>query len=148
MSHSPLTFPRSSWALRLGVPIGSMVSAVLLTNAFWPIFQHTPFLLGFAAAVVSSRIGGRHAGLLAVIIGVLGYATFPPPLQAGGFGVLVGFVVISTSFSWIVARQYETAAALRSSESRLAEAQHVANLGSWEWTVEDNSAWWSDELYR
>jgi PAS domain S-box-containing protein len=34
------------------------------------------------------------------------------------------------------------------SESRLAEAQEVAHIGSWEWNVADNSEWWSDELYR
>jgi two-component system cell cycle sensor histidine kinase/response regulator CckA len=148
MSHAYLTTPRLSWPLRLGIAVGSMVLAVAVTDAFWSVFRYTPFLLGFTAAVVSGRIGGRHAGLLAVIVGVLGYATFPPASEQGGFGLLVGFVVISTSFSWIVARQYETEAALRSSESRLAEAQQVANVGSWELNVKDNSAWWSDGLYR
>ena len=33
-------------------------------------------------------------------------------------------------------------------ESRLAEAQQIAHIGSWEWTVADNTEWWSDELYR
>ncbi len=37
---------------------------------------------------------------------------------------------------------------LETSESRLAEAQELAHIGSWEWTVADNSEWWSDELYR
>jgi PAS domain S-box-containing protein len=37
---------------------------------------------------------------------------------------------------------------LELSESRLAEAQEVAHIGSWEWTVGDNKEWWSDELYR
>jgi PAS domain S-box-containing protein len=37
---------------------------------------------------------------------------------------------------------------LELSESRLAEAQEVAHIGSWEWTVGDNREWWSDELYR
>ena len=37
---------------------------------------------------------------------------------------------------------------LEMSESRLAEAQQLAHIGSWEWTVADNSEWWSDELYR
>ena len=33
-------------------------------------------------------------------------------------------------------------------ESRLAESQEIAHIGSWEWTVADNTEWWSDELYR
>jgi len=39
-------------------------------------------------------------------------------------------------------------AALRQSEARLAEAQRVAGLGSWEWCVPTGHVWWSDELYR
>lgn len=33
-------------------------------------------------------------------------------------------------------------------EARLAEAQQLAHVGSWEWNVADNCEWWSDELYR
>jgi len=31
---------------------------------------------------------------------------------------------------------------------RLSEAQQVAHIGSWEWSVPDDTLWWSDELYR
>lgn len=31
---------------------------------------------------------------------------------------------------------------------RLAEAQAVAHVGSWEWEVPSNTLWWSDELHR
>jgi len=31
---------------------------------------------------------------------------------------------------------------------RLAEAQQVAHIGSWEWDVAADSVWWSDEMYR
>ena len=34
------------------------------------------------------------------------------------------------------------------SESRLREAQELAHVGSWEWTVGDRRVWWSSELYR
>jgi len=37
---------------------------------------------------------------------------------------------------------------LRMIESRLAEAQEVAHVGSWEWQVPEDRGWWSDELYR
>jgi PAS domain S-box-containing protein len=37
---------------------------------------------------------------------------------------------------------------LRRSETSLAEAQRVARLGNWEWNVETNELWWSDEIYR
>ena len=40
-----------------------------------------------------------------------------------------------------------TAERLRRSETRLAMAQRVAGLGTWEYDVAGDEAWWSDELY-
>jgi two-component system, cell cycle sensor histidine kinase and response regulator CckA len=141
--------PRNSWPLRLAIAAGSMAWALALTHAFWQILQHTPFLLGFGAAILSSRVGGRQAGFLAVIIGVLGYAWFPPPLAEAGLGrLLFGFVVISGAFSWLVARRYEIEAALSSSEARLREAQGIARLGHWQWDVARDKLSWSDVLYQ
>jgi PAS domain S-box-containing protein len=41
----------------------------------------------------------------------------------------------------------EARKSLERSEARLREAQRAARLGSWEWDVEQNSIWWSEELY-
>ena len=38
--------------------------------------------------------------------------------------------------------------ALRRSEAGLAEAQHLAHLGRWEWDIRENKEFWSDEGYR
>ena len=37
---------------------------------------------------------------------------------------------------------------LSRAHARLAEAQRVAHVGSWEWEVSTGALWWSDELYR
>lgn len=37
---------------------------------------------------------------------------------------------------------------LRVIKEHLTEAQRVAGVGSWEWNLLDDRAWWSDELYR
>jgi PAS domain S-box-containing protein len=37
---------------------------------------------------------------------------------------------------------------LMQSESQLAEAQRLANIGSWNWDLKSNERTWSDELYR
>jgi len=37
---------------------------------------------------------------------------------------------------------------LRQSESRLARAQKIARMGSWEWDLTTGDLYWSDELYR
>jgi PAS domain S-box-containing protein len=45
-----------------------------------------------------------------------------------------------------VRRQAE--AALREKEQRLAEAQRIAQVGSWQWEAQSNALIWSDETYR
>jgi PAS domain-containing protein len=37
---------------------------------------------------------------------------------------------------------------LAASRMRLADAQRVAHIGSWEWSVADNRVIWSDELFN
>ncbi len=37
---------------------------------------------------------------------------------------------------------------LKESEKSLAEAQKMAHIGSWEWDIRADKAYWSDELYR
>lgn len=37
---------------------------------------------------------------------------------------------------------------LEKSETRLREAQRAARMGSWEWDIESNTLWWSEELYE
>jgi PAS domain S-box-containing protein len=44
--------------------------------------------------------------------------------------------------------RYEAQARLQANEAKLAEAQQIARLGSWEWDVPADRVTWSDELYR
>jgi PAS domain S-box-containing protein len=37
---------------------------------------------------------------------------------------------------------------LKESEERLAEAQRIAHVGNWDWNIETNALYWSDEIYR
>lgn len=37
---------------------------------------------------------------------------------------------------------------IKREKARLADAQKIAHIGSWEWNISDNSINWSDELYR
>jgi PAS domain S-box-containing protein len=52
-------------------------------------------------------------------------------------GEVVGYMVV---YSDITERKLQ--------ETRLAEAQQLAHIGSWEWEVVSNRITWSDELYR
>jgi PAS domain S-box-containing protein len=55
---------------------------------------------------------------------------------------------LGKSKSEIEVRIFEKTKVLRSREAHLAEAQHLAHLGSWEWDLRDDSVFWSEELYR
>ncbi len=47
-----------------------------------------------------------------------------------------------------ITRTKEREQALMESEARLAEAQRIGQIGSWEWDVESGEERWSDECYR
>ena len=59
-----------------------------------------------------------------------------------------GRVVSAAAIARDVTEQKHTAHKLRRSETRLAMAQRVAGLGTWEYDVPADEAWWSEELYR
>ncbi len=46
------------------------------------------------------------------------------------------------------ARLSDINALLKESEKRLKEAQHIAQLGNWDWNIQKNELFWSDEIYR
>ena len=45
-------------------------------------------------------------------------------------------------------RLRRTEQSLRQSEARLARAQKIAGMGSWEWNIQTGEIYWSDELFR
>jgi PAS domain S-box-containing protein len=44
--------------------------------------------------------------------------------------------------------RYQAQADLAANEAKLAEAQQIARMGSWEWEIATDRVTWSDELYR
>jgi|GEM_PF-2746490 len=53
----------------------------------------------------------------------------------------------AVGISLTIERQ-ETEKALKRSEASLAKAQEIAHLGNWEWNINTNELYWSDEIYR
>ena len=47
-----------------------------------------------------------------------------------------------------ITEQREAEEALRRSRASLAEAQHLAHLGNWEWHIPSHEIQWSDEVYH
>jgi PAS domain S-box-containing protein len=59
-----------------------------------------------------------------------------------------GNVIGVIGFSIDITQRMAAVEALRQSEARLAEAQNIAHLGNWEWDIQKDQAFWSDELFR
>ena len=59
-----------------------------------------------------------------------------------------GTAVCFNAFIRDISERKAAEAVLRASERRLAEAQHIGGVGSFEWDIESNVVSWSDELCR
>ena len=55
--------------------------------------------------------------------------------------LVIGFLVVRH-------RMWESSIVIAVSERRMAEAQRIAHLGSWDWDIVTNRFVWSDEVYR
>jgi PAS domain S-box-containing protein len=65
------------------------------------------------------------------------------PIQNNGGGV-VGAIGVALN----VTAEHRAVEEMTRSRARLAEAQALAHVGSWEWSMRDNRVAWSEELYR
>ncbi len=54
---------------------------------------------------------------------------------------------VANTLAGIITRK-QAEDALRKSEAGLANAQRIAHIGNWEWNIEKNDLYWSDEIYR
>jgi PAS domain S-box-containing protein len=136
-----------------------------------------PFLAVPVLLWPAFRLGARETMVATVVMSVVaiagtlsGYGPFQRPSPNESLLFLQAFVAV-----WAVAmlavsaevevregieahvralnESLEARVATRTEElsrmhARLAEAQRVASVGSWEWDVRSNAIWWSDELFR
>ena len=121
-----------------------VMTSLLLLYEDW-----LPFLLAFGYVVV------HHATL-----GVLAPDSLydHPGDESSPFrwalihGAMISAAGAANVVSWrlnedVRAESRRTTDRLRLSEAQLAEAEHIARLGSWEWDIEDDVARWSVEMF-
>src|SRR3954453_23296840 len=112
-------------------------SALILSEVLWPFLARTPFVMLFAATILSARFGGRAAGLIAAGLGLAGSIWFPPPWDFPHLPqLLVGFAVFSGGSAWLVGRHQEIVSDLRTSRERLAFL--VGSLPALVWAIDRN----------
>jgi two-component system cell cycle sensor histidine kinase/response regulator CckA len=124
-----------TWAAQIVLAITLTGSALILTALWWPFLARTPFVLLFAASILSAWIGGRGAGLMAVGLGLAGSIWCPPPWDVPRLPqLLVGFVIFTGGSAWLVGRHQDIVRDLRTSRERLAFL--VASLPALVWAID------------
>ena len=114
-----------------------MVGVVALYQDWWP------FLVAIGYVVVQHGVGGalwpehvyNHPAAVA-----------NPWKWAGIHGFFILGLSAAGVLSWRLNEAMRRAELAK--EQQLAEAQHLARLGSWEWLVSSDKVTWSEELYR
>jgi PAS domain S-box-containing protein len=147
----------------LSVVIAVVVSGVALTLAFRhghaPSEAWTWRKMGSAVLMGAAIPSMHYTGMAAARFLAAGA---PPDMtnvisitELGAQAIAAGTAVamlaaIGTSVldRWVGAERLRTGTLLREHERRLAEAQTIAHVGSWEWEIATNRVIWSDELYR
>ena len=114
-----------------------MVGVVVLYQAWWP------FLVAIGYVVL-------HHGVLGTMVphDVYNHAAAinGPWKWAAVHGAFILGMSSAGVLSWRLNERLHATTALR--EQQMAEAQHLAHFGSWEWDVGTGNIDWSDELYR
>lgn len=132
------------------------LTAVLIALPFPYIYPVFP-----VAVLAAFRLGPRGAAAanltvtaVAAYFTIVGTGAFALPTLTGMenvflFQAFVALLAITTlSSAAMLTERKRAEGELRSSESRLSEAQAAAQLGSWTWDPATERVTWSDELYR
>ncbi len=138
------------------------------------VFGAAILIVGFAAfsgLLKFERNAGR--GQLLIALGVLIPATYyvidlltinvlPPMIGDARSLLIMNYVHLSVHWltpvvtlglvfmglAFLAIERKRSDASLKLIQVRLNEAQHIANIGSWDWSIVTNELWWSDQIYR
>ena len=93
--------------------------ALILTLLLQPLLERSIFVLFITGVAISALYGGLGPGLFAALLSALASAFFLPPLYSllvvglDGIVLLVMFLLVATTISWLVARRRQAEQELR-----------------------------------
>jgi PAS domain S-box-containing protein len=131
------------------------VSSVVWFGGHWR-YPHLVFPLLVWATLRFRQLGAVTSSFVVAAIAVGGGVAGNTPIEDASTTEVVQILeglLAAVTFSMLMlgAVLSERAAGERRlgrARARLAEAQDVAHIGSWEWSIADNRVIWSEELYR
>ncbi|MEE9395982.1 MAG: EAL domain-containing protein [Methylococcales bacterium] len=142
-------------------PIGlTIIDAENGLDALALFEQHRPELVlmdvnmpkmdGFTACAKLRKSPGGEDVAVVLVTGLDDYDSIQRAFDAGATDFItkpVNWPILNHRIRYLL-RAGDTLQALRQSESRVSQAQQIARLGNWERDIVNNTAFWSDEIYR
>ncbi len=124
------------------------LSAFVFLTGYWR-YPHLLFPLFIWATLRFRQVGAVTSSFVVGAIAIGGAVSGNTPLGGAGptqvvlilEGLLAGIAISVLILGAVIAERADA-------EERLAEAQHVAHVGSWSWEIDADRATWSAELYR
>jgi PAS domain S-box-containing protein len=137
----------------LAVLVG--VSWFVFLAGYWR-YPHLLFPLLIWATLRFQQRGAVTSSFVVGAIAIAGAVDGTTPLGGGSAteivqileGLLATVNVSLLILGAVLAERSAAEAELEEAHQALAEAQGVAHIGSWEWSIETDRVFWSDELFR
>jgi signal transduction histidine kinase len=131
------------------------LSSLVFLGGFWR-YPHLLFPLLVWATLRFHQVGSVTTNFVVAAIAIAGAVAETTPIGGSSptvvvqilEGLLAGVSVAMLMLGAVLAERAATEHELEQAHAALAEAQEVARIGSWEWTIAPNEISWSDELYR
>jgi PAS domain S-box-containing protein len=120
-------------------PVKANVNLSSMLQELTRCFIHITFLV---IAAIGMFVAPAYIAAHALVREVVTYA----------FVVIPGLLGLASVIALVMRRRLEIVlrktAKLEQTNAELADAQEIAQMGSWEWDISANAISWSDELYR
>jgi PAS domain S-box-containing protein len=131
------------------------VSWFVFLDGYWR-YPHLLFPLLVWASLRFSQRGAVTSSFVVAAFAIKGAIDGTTPLGGGSAtevvqiaeGLLAAMILSLLILGAALSERRATQGELQRERASLAEAQELAHLGSWEWSIAENRVSWSDELFR
>ena len=133
----------------------TVVSWFVFVHGYWR-YPHLLFPLLVWASLRFAQRGAVTGGFIVSVLAIKGAIDGTTPLGGDtatqvvqvAEGLLAAMILSLLILGAALSERKRALESLDRERANLAEAQELAHIGSWEWTVADDRISWSDELYR